>query len=152
MSDLDAFRDTLTVPEHRELFDYWRARRPEGRLPARATLDPVDIPHLLPWLVVFEAVWTDDRPRFRFRLVGTGCVERYGRDATGLWFEEVYEGETLARQRADYAEVAVSGEPSASRPRFPVSDKDYVIYDRLLLPFADDGVNVDALAALMIFG
>lgn len=151
MFDLDEFGAALTVPEHRELYAYWCSKRVAGRLPARGALDPVDIPGLLPWLIVLDVEWSGGEARFRFRVVGTGCVERYGRDATGLWFDEAYEGETLARQRAAYTEVARTAVPCHSRPLFPVPEKNHVTYERLILPLADDGAAVDTLVALMIF-
>lgn len=151
MVDLDEFRATLAVPQHCELFEYWRSKAPAGGLPPRGAIDAVDIPRLLPWIVVFDVIWEDGRPEFRFRVIGTGCVERYGRDATGRRFEEVYEGETLARQQSTYEQAARTGAPDRARPEFPVSEKEHVVYDRLILPLADDGVTVDALIALMIF-
>jgi len=151
MVDLDAFGRSLVLEQHHRFFDYWRSKATAGALPSRRSIDPVEIHDLLPWLILFDVTWSEGEPRFRFRLVGTGCVERYGRNASGQWFEETYEGETLLRQSRTYAEVARTGVPHLSRPRFPVSDREFVTYDRLILPLADDGRSVDALVALMVF-
>lgn len=151
MPDLDDFAAGLEAPEHRQLFDYWRSKAPAGRLPGRRHLDPVDIPRLLPWIILYDVDWREGAPRFRFRLVGTGNVQRYGRDATGLWFEEAYDGEALARQQAVFAEVATSRRPHLSRAILPIAGKDHVTYRRLILPLTNDGETVDNLIALMVF-
>ncbi len=151
MSALEEFAAALAVPEHREFFDYWRSKASGGKLPSRQDIDPIEVPRLLPWIILYEVAWQDDKPRFKFRLVGTGNVQRYGRDATGQWFEDVYSGDILARQLAIYGTVASTGRPHLSHPTLPVADKEHVTYHRLILPLATDGVTVDGLAALMIF-
>ena len=41
----------------RELYSYWRGRHIEGRPPRRADIDPpIDIPKLLPNLIIFDCV------------------------------------------------------------------------------------------------
>ncbi len=152
MSDFDDFAAGIEAPQHREFFEYWCSKAPPGKLPGRAHIDPTEIPKLLPWIILYDVVWRDDTPRFRFRLVGTGNVQRYGRDATGKWFEDVYSGEVLERQLASFTEVATSGRPHLSSPTLPVADKEYVTYRRLILPLAADGAKVDHLIALMVFG
>lgn len=151
MSVLEEFAAKLMVPEHREFFDYWRSKVSDGELPSRQDIDPIEVPRLLPWIILYEVAWQDGKPRFRFRLVGTGNVQRYGRDASGKWFEEVYSGDILAKQLAVFGAVATNGRPHLSHQTLPVADKEHVTYHRLILPLATDGVTVDGLAALMIF-
>ena len=50
------------------LWSYWTARCGARLMPRRADIDPVDIPLLLPHLLLLE---TDEQKRFRYRLVGT---------------------------------------------------------------------------------
>lgn len=151
MWDYDAFAATVQRPQHKKLLEYWRSKAPPGRLPTRQSIDPLDLPELLPWMILYDVAWEDTTPRFRFRLVGTGNVQRYGRDATGLWFEEAYEGDILASQLAVFTEVAASAKPSLMRNRLPIEGREFVEYDRLILPLASDGQTVDMLMALMIF-
>ena len=64
----------------RDLYQYWRDRHIDGRAPSRADIDPpLDIPQLLPNLLLFDRVDDD----FRVRLAGSEVVRRGGRDATG---------------------------------------------------------------------
>lgn len=151
MRDDDAFAATLQRPQHKKLFEYWRAKAPPGRLPSRQSIDPLDLPDLLPWIILFDVVWEGAGPRFRHRLVGTGSAQRAGRDATGLWFEEAYEGDILASQLAAFSEIAKTTMPSLTRVRLPIEGREYVEHDRLILPLASDGETVDVLIALMVF-
>jgi hypothetical protein len=134
---------------HRELYDYWQARRPApNRLPARADIDPSEIPHLLGAVWMTDVVRTERSVRFRERLVGTAMVELYGFETTGRWFEEIYEGRHLARQLATYRAIAAGGRPHLSRLGVPRRDREFLIYDRLILPLAADGRTPDILLGI----
>ena len=50
------------------VFDYWRGKSTGLRLPRRRDIDPVDIPKLLPILMVVEVLPSG---RYRYRLIGT---------------------------------------------------------------------------------
>ena len=151
MTDLDQFAARLQRAPHRELFDYWRSKASPDNLPARRDIDPVEIPMLLPWITLYDVDWAEGRPRFRFRLVGTGIVRRYGRDATGMWFEDAYEGEILERQVAAFSEVATMGRPLADSLSAPISGKEFITSHKLILPLADDGARVDHMVAVILF-
>lgn len=151
--DADRFAAQLTDPLHRALFELWLEAKPTDGLPPRlAVADPFRLgPEMLPWVLLVDVDRSGGAPRFRFRLVGTGNVRRYGRDTTGLWFEQVYDGETYSAQMAIYGQVATSGEPAFTRGRVPIPDKSFVSYERLILPLAGDGGRCDHLIALMRF-
>jgi hypothetical protein len=103
----------------------------------------VDIPRLLPYVFLVDV--EREPQRFRFRLVGTQICAWAGRDATGLYTDEPAfgpNGGTLTRQ---YAEVVARGralytEQPAARP-----DRDFIFYDKLVLPLSADGVHVNML-------
>jgi hypothetical protein len=152
-----SFAAQLTHPQHRQMFDYWRGRFVGTLPPPRAAIDPVDIPPaVLPWLVLYNVHWVSDeqgseRPRFEFRLVGTGVVQRYCRDSTGKYFEDVYDSPTLARQMAAFSEVACNCRPAYAQLRLPIPDRDFIPYERLLLPLAGEDGRVEAIIAVMGF-
>jgi len=69
----------------RELYSYWRGRHIDGVAPGRADIDPpMDIPKLLPNIIIFDRV----DGHFRVRLAGSEVVRRAGRDATGLMLDK----------------------------------------------------------------
>ncbi len=141
--------DQLTRLKHRQLYAYWdRRRSPDRPLPARADIDPLDIPELLPNVWLTDVVVTDGVTRFRERLVGTALTRLYGKDTTGQMFEEIYAGDHLQRQLATYRAVASSGLPHVSRLRVPLHHREFLIYDRLLLPLARDHRTPDMILGI----
>ncbi len=66
------------------LYGYWNRVRRSKAVPARSDLDPVDIPHLLPYLLLVECY--DSGQRINFRLVGTDVA--FGADPTGKFLQD----------------------------------------------------------------
>ncbi|WP_281217571.1 PAS domain-containing protein [Limimonas halophila] len=72
--------------------DHWSACRTAGcRVAARSRLDPVDMPRLLPQMIVYDV--GDTAEDVAFRLVGTGITRRWGFDPTGRACARVLGGE-----------------------------------------------------------
>ncbi|HET6157441.1 MAG TPA: PAS domain-containing protein [Dongiaceae bacterium] len=66
--------------------DYWRSKCAGGSLPSRTSINPTEIPRLLPYLVMAEI---EREPlRVRYRLVGTRVVEANGADYTNRYLDE----------------------------------------------------------------
>lgn len=149
--DRDSFFQKLTARRHRETYLYWEKLKPESGLPARDDMDPVDIYRILPWINLVDVVRENDTIRFRQRLVGTGLVQRFGRDATGAWFEDIYHPDFLEDHCRLIREVAETARPSLTRIRYPDRDKRHVIYTRLMLPLASDHQTVDMIMQVMAF-
>lgn len=144
--------ERLQHPYHRQMFDYWRGKFREDAPPTREDIDPTEIPPaILPWLILYSVDWRTGLPRFRFRLVGTGIVQRYNRDVTGKYFEDAYDDKTLARQIDSFSDVAVNGRPAYARLQVPVPDRDFISYERLLLPLGGAEEKVGGIVAVMAF-
>jgi hypothetical protein len=76
----------ITSPRIEALYRYWQSKCVGGSLPARAAIDPIEIPRLLPYLVISEV---EASPlRVRYRLVGTRVVEDHGSDFTNRYLED----------------------------------------------------------------
>jgi hypothetical protein len=135
-------------------YNYWLSKCRPGRLPARADIDPVEIPDLLPWVLLIDPVPDPAGYRFRFRLIGTGLVARAGRDSTGKFYDELFTPRDAARFAAIYGEVVRSGRPhhfhsDADVARF--EGREHIRYERLLCPLASDGAAVDMLIGIVAF-
>jgi len=139
------------APKIRALYDYWRAIHPQGGgLPGRRHLDPLDIPRLLPniWMVDVHR-----QPlRFRFRLIGTEIVNFTGRDATGLWLDQVYPGYEQSEAFAAHRDCVVHRRPGY-RKSSPISNlgRRSAEAERLYLPLAEDGKSVDILLIMSLY-
>jgi hypothetical protein len=135
-------RDDVGSERLRRLFDYWQGKRVAGALPARATLDPVDIPDLLGSVALIDVL--RDPLRFRFRLVGTEIVARLGTDLTGRSLDDHPWPEYRALLRHAYSSVVANGEPAVFHRERMMGGK-LRQYEVLYLPLAADGATVDML-------
>lgn len=136
--------DTNAIRSKRlqQLYAYWRGKA-GGGLPSRANIDPAEIPQILPYLFLIDV--EHEPQRFRFRLIGTQVCTWAGRDVTGMYIDDPAYGPRASEIRGQYADVIARGvafytEQPAARP-----DRDYVFYERLVLPLAPDGRRIDML-------
>jgi hypothetical protein len=143
-----------TDPRFRAFFDYWQERAPPGLLPGRQHIDPIDIPALLPGIVLYDVVGDPAGDlaalRFRFRLVGTMMCETVGVDPTGRFLDEMVL--TDKKDAVQAAFVSVARDRAAHYWENPLwsADRTYVRLQRLALPLATDGVAVDRIVAYYI--
>jgi hypothetical protein len=70
-----------------EMLGYWRSKMAGGRLPRPADIDPVEIPKLIPSIVICEL--ESDPFRVRYRLAGTRQVHILGNELTGRYVDEL---------------------------------------------------------------
>jgi hypothetical protein len=76
----------LTSHRVREFATYWKSKTGDAVAPKRSAIDPLEIPHLLPLLVIVQL---EQAPfRVRYRLVGTQVVESHGADFTNRYLDE----------------------------------------------------------------
>ena len=139
-------------PGLRALFDYWSERCGAGRLPARRDIDPVDIPDLLPHLMLIDVVSPGSSsaappPGLRYRLVGTALVKRMGRDTTGQTVMEGHVGIDWEKSLSDYSYVIERRRPCLRHNQGVGKARRTYASQRLLLPLAADGRCVDMILA-----
>jgi hypothetical protein len=143
--------DSFDNPTLLEFLEYWRSKCREGRLPARADIDPVEIHGMLPGIIIIEVVEEDGRQRYRFRLFGTAHVEYNQRDLTGMCIDEVFGPEDVDKTEAAYAGVVETGEPHYWRTNVMLPGREFVHYERLIAPLASDGETIDMLIGMFVF-
>lgn len=122
---------------------YWQSKRNDDRLPARADIDPLDIPALLPQVILLDvrrAPWD-----FRFRLIGTNVVHHLANDWTGSWMSEIEHMASPSRIFDSCVEVASSGRPLRSETPYVGPHRHYVRAEDVILPLAADGSSPDML-------
>ncbi|MCR9221515.1 MAG: PAS domain-containing protein [Alphaproteobacteria bacterium] len=134
------------APRHRRLYDYWDQRRGGRRTPARADIDPLDLPELLAnlWLIDVETEPMD----FRIRLAGTAISRIVGRDITGARFRELFLGPEGAAIFEEYCGVVARWTPHYTVHTVHWANREHVRYRRLALPLSSDGARVDMLLGL----
>lgn len=150
VEDLEQIAQQLVHEPHRALFDYWKNKAAQ-RLPSRRDIDPLDIPKVLPTITMTDVVREGRRHRFRRRLVGTAVAEKFGRDTTGRWVDELYDDPTLSDLVRSYDWVVEHRQPRLDHCSLPLAERSYATYDRLTLPLAEDGQTVDVLLQSLVF-
>jgi hypothetical protein len=135
-------------PRFAQLIDYWMQRRARKAMPARADIDPTDIPRLLPQIFLVDV--GSDASDLRYRLVGTEVVRLFGMELTG---HPVGTGmpEAAGRlMRARFACAARNRQPVYATGMMQADRNDHTLFQRLLLPLSKDGDRVDMLLGMMV--
>src|SRR5436853_6265212 len=70
----------------RQAYEYWRRKAGARPLPSRADIDPVEIPRLLPHIMLVDVMGA---ALYRYRLIGTEIAAAMGVNATGRLFHEM---------------------------------------------------------------
>ncbi|NIA67025.1 PAS domain-containing protein [Pelagibius litoralis] len=135
-----------------KLHDYWQSRRGEHAFPARADIDPVDIPALLEHLLLVDVL--EDPLDFRYRLVGGHIVHHaghniQGKTVRGLLTDGNSPEQVLQAKAMDLGKmVSDLKEPIFAQLRYhSVSSDAEKFLQMVLLPLGDRGRNINMLLA-----
>jgi hypothetical protein len=134
-----------------ELYRYWLGIHPaRGLIPGRQHFDPVDVPRLLPWMWLIE--FQRHPLRFKYRLVGTEHVQALGRDPTSAWLDEVHPRFTTSSGYRQFVTAVGRGEMGFHRgASVYYKNRAMANIERLILPLARTGYDVDMLLGLTMF-
>jgi len=133
------------------VWEFCAARRGTRALPARRDIDPVEMPRfVLPNLVLFDVF--DQGARFRWRLAGTEVVNRFGRDATGRFGEEILTGDYLAFVTSLTRHACLSRVPIYSHAVFRWQATHAMTTSRLYVPLGDEQTGVTQILGAHEFG
>jgi hypothetical protein len=135
--------------ELKDLLTYWNARRGERSMPARADIDPVDIPSLLPHIVLVETGET--LGDFRYRLCGTEFCRGFESERTGVRFADLPRIENYERVYEGYWCTQVEKIPQYFHGQIVSPPRDFIKYSRLTLPLSADGDRVDMILGGFVF-
>ena len=140
-------------PLTRHVYEYWLWKRDRrGALPGRQDVDPVELGNVLPWIWLVKVL--NDPIRFRFRLVGTAHVEAMGWDPTGRQIDDALPTFARSASRVDLVEVVREGVVSyrAGPTVVALAKSDDNCRERLALPLAKDGSDIDMLLCMTLYG
>ena len=133
------------------VWEFCAARRRGRPMLSRADIDPVEMPRfVLPYLVLFDVF--DEGARFRWRLSGTAVVDRFGRDATGRFGEEILTGDYLAFVTSLTRHACLSRVPIYSHAVFRWQATQAMTTSRLYVPLGDDQAGVTQILGAHEFG
>lgn len=145
--------ESLDEPLLAELYSYWSERRGGRRAPARADIDPIDIPQLLPHIALTEVVLppNGEEPRFRFRLAGTQIEDRFGCALTNRFLDELKEGAYLFYVQSLYRQLMAEVLPVYSESSFEAGDSNTLLAKRLMLPLSDNQQSVNMVLSGVLY-
>jgi hypothetical protein len=133
------------APELRALYGYWRGKRTGRPFPARADLDPLEIPRLLEHIGLVDVL--EDGADFRYRLIGTGISSAFGEDPTGRRVGASTGGQYANVIRAACRQCFEMARPVLLRGVYRTKEQNFLWAERLLLP-----LGITASPNMIIFG
>ena len=134
------------------LRDYWRAKRGERAMPARADINPSEMREHLGWICMLDVL--GGGAEFRYRLIGTMITEYFFWNPTGKTVSEAF-----AIQPAKLRDAVLGVCRCAVQSRAPLrvyghsgwAAKGIEECEGLYLPLSSDGTNVDVLLHGFVF-
>jgi hypothetical protein len=138
-------------PRFQELATYLAAKAPNGKLPGRQHVDPIEIPRLLPYLSLVDIVRDAARLRYRFRLIGTDVAAKTATNMTGKWVEEAFPAEAAVAIIRAYDSVVATRTPHHSANVMAVPGREHIRFERIVFPLARDGETIDMLIGVYAF-
>ncbi len=122
---------------------YWHRIRGTRPMPSRTDVDPLDIPQLLPYVMLIDVL--REPLDFRFRLLGTGHDQIVARDYKGMRFSDLPH---LARGNpvwGQYERVTLERTPLRASIPYIGADTSVRKIEHYLLPLSTDGETVDMI-------
>jgi hypothetical protein len=120
-------------------------------MPCRADIDPIEIPRLLPHVMLVEVV---EGSRYRYRLIGTENERAHGINATGCYLDEVLKG-------PEYKTHVIGLYDKCQRERRPVYSESLFMSPEIgaierhtkviFMPLSNDGAAVDLIFVMQVF-
>lgn len=136
------------TPITRAAYAYWLSKHRERRLPSRDDIRPEEITTLLPFVFLVDVI--GEAPSFRFRLVGTRLSVWARREFTGVAINEAEYGSEWRNVHDDYVAAVLGRVPSyAVRDKSPWPDRDFLAYERIVMPLSNDGITVNMLFGVL---
>lgn len=147
--------ETPTHPKTKAFFDYWASKRNGKSVPRRADINPMQIPKLLPDIVLVDI----DRSKgldFKIRLYGTEATEVAREARTGKSIDDLAEGlpddaraRTIERWRKACTHVLETKAPIFTRSRSMNPERRHQIVHTAALPLCAETGEINQLIGLM---
>ena len=139
----------LRHPTNQASLAYWQSQCGDRPMPARADLDPLDIPKLLPQVLLIDVNRTQHD--FRYRVVGTRLADYMLADYTGKWMSEIEHQRPPSQVFSACETVVERREPIIGNVPYVGKYADYKTVEALIMPLSSDGETVDMLFVTVDF-
>lgn len=127
--------------------EYWHRIRGDRSAPRRSDFDPVEIPHLLPYVVFIEVV--DGGADFRFRVIGEKPRSAFFGNYTGQLISSLAHVSPDGQIMRNLRDAVRAAQPVRVPVDYVGPNKDIAKRDEILLPFTDDDGHVTHLLTII---
>jgi hypothetical protein len=141
--------DELVSPPVRACHAYWASKVTDGRILARADIDPVEFRHFLPHCLILDVEGPD---LYRYRLFGTHVAEGNGRDLTGLRLDADALGDAAPMFLTAYRKLCDERAPVAFKGSLFWQDRGYKSFEQVSVPLSGNGSDVNKIFCAVAFG
>lgn len=118
----------VEIPENHPVasfFQFYGNRATSAGNLLSPTYDPLDIPHLLPWLMILDEKSCAESGEHHYRFVGTECVALLGVEMTGRNLGDEISDQAAQFRRNEFLEVKRTQKPSFSRAPIPIEGREF---------------------------
>ncbi len=137
------FAEHNLSPVQQEFLAYWRQKAGDQIAPRRRDLDVLDVPKLMPHVIIFDVL--SDPLDFRYRLVGTTVREMSRNDYTGLKLSEIDGRGPGSKVWSMLDQVRENQKPAFYAVEYMGPKRDFRKLDDLFLPLVDDRLETDMI-------
>ncbi|MCC7046755.1 MAG: PAS domain-containing protein [Alphaproteobacteria bacterium] len=146
---IELLPEALRSPILRKGLAYWQRIAGGRRMPARKDLDPLDIPELLPHIMLKDV--QREPLDFRYRLVGSMVRLHSSADYTGECMSRIpHQGPDSVVWKS-CAWVAGHAAPLLLRPPYAGPQQDFLAVEAAILPLGETANSVDKLLVFLDF-
>jgi hypothetical protein len=144
--------DIVQAINQRWLLKFWMRHLGTHRVPQWQTAEAENLTRLSANLSFLDVSGTDGEARFQIRFHGATIAHVYGAaDCRGKYVDEIIPAVNRANGLAPYHQALKSGQPVYTIHDVTDRKGRVIHFERLLLPFARDGDNVDRILASFEF-
>lgn len=139
--------DVIRAINQRWLLKFWHRHLGEHRVPPWQSVEADSISHISTSLILLDVTGAAGAgPRFLIRFQGAAIAQAFGTgEARGKYLDEVIPPSRAAENLPPYQEAVAEGRPVYTIHDLTDREGRLVHYERLLLPFARDGLCVDRI-------
>ena len=128
--------DLVSNAELLKLFDYWCSKRRGRPMPAKADIDPVEIPWALNRIFLLDY---DPEDGFRYRLAGEEIAKVFGHaNLKGLRLDDILSAEGADKVEARWMPMVEGPCVLSMTGMVYFAAKSLAVGERLLMPLADE--------------
>lgn len=133
----------ILAPQLDEARTYWRSKLAARAMPSRRDIDPVEMPRLLPYVMLTDVL--SDPLDFRYRLIGTAVRRISQGDYTGKRYSEVPGKGPGNAVWANCADVVRTKAPLVAAPPYIGPNRQVSRCETILLPLSQNGSDVNMI-------